>query len=140
MPANEPTRTEVGHALAVFGNYRVLRSQQLTEAKGSFPHASILMSLGLRESGLANICGGAVFRKWRLGTPRLQIGGCFQISDEVAADWLKDGAGMSRRANGLQRMIILPLTLTSAPVSPMPQNTRFASFTNTAIRAFKAGR
>jgi hypothetical protein len=92
MPANEPTTTEVGHSLAVFGNYRVLRSQQLCEANENFPHPSTAMALGLRETGLANIDGGAVMENgvWvRTFTDR----GCFQIAESEARDWLKSVPG-----------------------------------------------
>lgn len=90
--SNELTYAEVGHSLAVFGNYRVLRTQQLCSQNGYFPHASTAMSLGLRESGLKNICGGAVMKEgvWvRSFTDR----GWAQISDTVAAAWLKTVPG-----------------------------------------------
>lgn len=93
MPANEPTNAEVGHSLAVFGNYRVLRCQQLCERAENFPHPSTLMALGLRETGLANIDGGAVKGpngEWvRSFTDR----GCFQIAESEAEDWLKSVPG-----------------------------------------------
>ena len=81
-----PTPAEVGHALSAFGNYRVLRSQEL--AHNSFLPASVLMALGLRESGLQNICGGAVLEegKW---VQSFSDRGCFQISDKVEPAWLK---------------------------------------------------
>lgn len=90
--SSEPTVIEVGHSLAVFGNYRVLRSQQLAE--DTFLHPSILMALGLRETGLTNICGGAklVNGVWvQAFTDR----GCFQISDQVPANakWLASVPG-----------------------------------------------
>lgn len=89
---SEMTNAEVGSALAHFENYRVLRSQQIVKEHSNFPHASTLMALGLRESGLKNICGGAVMKdgKWvRSFTDR----GCFQISESVAAEWLKSVPG-----------------------------------------------
>lgn len=92
MGANEPTYAEVGHSLAVFGNYRVLRSQQLCDQNGHFPHPSTIMALGLRETGLTNVCGGAVKKEgvWvRSFTDR----GCFQIAESEAEAWLKSVPG-----------------------------------------------
>lgn len=82
-----PTAKELGDALNAFGNYRVLRCQQIAEP--TFLHPSVLMALGYRETGLKNICGGAVREhgKWvQAYTDR----GCFQISDQVSdeAAWL----------------------------------------------------
>ncbi len=85
-----PTATEVGKALSEFGNYRVLRSQEL--AHGKVIPASVLMALGLRESGLKNICGGAILEdgKW---VQSYSDRGCFQISDKIEPDWLKSVPG-----------------------------------------------
>jgi hypothetical protein len=87
-----PTAKEVGDALARFGNYRVLRTQQLAEP--TFFHPSVLMALGLRETGLRNICGGAKLEngKWvQAFTDR----GCFQISEQVSDEraWLSATPG-----------------------------------------------
>lgn len=95
--SNEPTPAEVGHDLARFSNYRVLRTQQLCQH--THMHASVLMALGLRETSLQNICGGAVWEdgKWvQSYTDR----GCFQISEQVSdeADWLATVPGCKNGA------------------------------------------
>ncbi len=90
-----PTPAEVGQALKEFSNYRCLRSQQLVH---DMPHAplpaSVMMGLGLRESGLKNICGGAIFveGKW---VQSFSDRGCFQISDKIDRDWLASVPGCS---------------------------------------------
>lgn len=86
------TADEVGRDLVVFGNYRVLRTQQLCH--GTHMPASVLMALGLHETGCRNICGGAELRdgKWvQAFTDR----GCFQISDQVSDErlWLASVPG-----------------------------------------------
>src|SRR5450631_330198 len=83
---------EVGHALARFTNYRVLRAQQLAERTG-VPRR-ISLSLGLRETGLQNVCGGATWN----GTEWVQAytdRGWLQIADTIDANakWLEKQEG-----------------------------------------------
>lgn len=92
MSNQEPTSAEVGHSLAVFGNYRVLRTQQLCEQEGNFPHPSTAMGLGLRETGLTNVCGGAIMVKG-VWVQSFTDRGCFQINEWEAKAWLASVPG-----------------------------------------------
>ena len=61
------TQDQVGKALANLGNYRVKRAQEV--ANSGFPDGisgSLLLALGMRETMLQNIQGGAMFvdGKW----------------------------------------------------------------------------
>lgn len=94
MGASEPTATEVGHALEQLGNYRVRRAQELVHLAKSPVAASEVLGLGLRENGLKNRSGGAIYvgGKWIASyTDR----GWTQISDQFPenAAWLKSVPG-----------------------------------------------
>ena len=55
-----PTQQEIGYALAHAGNYRVVRAQQVAgEGPPDGISGALLLSLGLRETWLNNIQGGA---------------------------------------------------------------------------------
>lgn len=83
---------QVAKHLVNFGNYRVLRSQQLAEP--TFVPPSVLMALGLRETDLTNICGGAqlVDGRW---VQAFRDRGCFQIVDTIPENlaWLATEPG-----------------------------------------------
>jgi hypothetical protein len=77
------TQSYVLQALKGLGNYRVEMAQVAAlEGEPDEISGALLLSLGLRESGLQNINNEA-------GTDR----GCFQISDLYHARWLGDQPG-----------------------------------------------
>jgi hypothetical protein len=86
-----PTTQELDHALAVLGNYRCLRVQELMWPYHPIP-ASIMLGLGFRETGLENIVGGAVMvnGEWVFSD---QDAGYLQISREFEADFLRTAEG-----------------------------------------------
>lgn len=95
MGASEPTPGEVGHSLAVLGNYRVLRAQQLVRQHPDQPlTASEILSLGLRETGGLNICGGARFVNG-IWVNSFTDRGWLQISDQIPENlkWLRTVPG-----------------------------------------------
>lgn len=88
-----PTPHEIGHALARFGNYRVLATQEHCYPYKPIP-ASVMLGIGYRETELQNICGGATWdgSKWvKSYTDR----GWLQISDTIPRerDWLSTQEG-----------------------------------------------
>lgn len=88
-----PTAEEIGHALAVLGNWRVIHVQEVLYPYTKIP-ASALLGIGFRETGLQNICGGATWdgTKWVAAkTDR----GWLQISDELVEnrEWLNTVPG-----------------------------------------------
>ena len=91
MPADVITPSQLDAAILKFGNYAVLKVQADVHAvfPGGWYSPSVLMALGLRETNLQNICGGAikVNGQWqRSFTDR----GWLQISDTQPANaaWL----------------------------------------------------
>lgn len=86
MPASRLTDAQVALALRSFGVYRVKRTQTVCRSYGSaLISASVVMALGLRETGLRNIEGGAkwdpVSNRWvAQDDPHQMDVGCFQIS------------------------------------------------------------
>lgn len=78
------TPTQVGSALANIGNYRVRRAQVVAlEGEPDGISGSLLLALGLRETYLKNIEGGAKFvdGKWvKQDDPSLMDVGVFQIN------------------------------------------------------------
>lgn len=87
------TQEQVGSAIKGFGNYRTRRTQ--TVANLGPPDGisgATLIALGLRETKLKNINGGAVRGdggQWVEAPPEEQDGGCFQISRVHHAAQLK---------------------------------------------------
>lgn len=81
--ATDYTLAEVGSALTALGNYRVIAAQEAA-AQGSPDgiSGSLLLALGLRETGLRNIEGNAGSDK-----------GCFQINKTYNGAWLKAQPG-----------------------------------------------
>lgn len=83
---NDLTETQVYHALASLGNYRVRRVQTVcNEGKPDGISGSLFLALGLRETFLQNIEGGAKLDKatgkWvAQDNPELMDVGVFQIS------------------------------------------------------------
>lgn len=91
------TAQQVGDALARLGNYRVVAAQV---AAGEGPPDGIgghhLLALGLRETGLRNIEGGAKWdgSKWvAQDDPTLMDVGCFQISRHHHSAWCEAQPG-----------------------------------------------
>jgi hypothetical protein len=91
MPGGLPTQQEIGHALAALGNYRVLRVQEITWPYKPIP-ASIMLGLGFRESGLQNICGGAVMVNG-VWVQSFEDRGYLQISERFESPFLKSAEG-----------------------------------------------
>ena len=80
------TEAQIASALANLGNYRVLRAQVVAhEGPADGISGALLLSLGLRETGLRNIEGGAKLdpktNRWvAQDDPKLMDVGVFQIS------------------------------------------------------------
>lgn len=83
---NDLTETQVDHSLARLGNYRVKRVQTVcNEGQSDGISGSLFLALGLRETFLNNIEGGAKLDKatgkWvKQDDPKLMDVGVFQIS------------------------------------------------------------
>jgi hypothetical protein len=81
--ATDLTLDQVGQALTALGNYRVLAAQEAA-AQGDPDgiSGSLLLALGLRETGLRNIEGNNGSDK-----------GCFQINKIYNSTWLRNQPG-----------------------------------------------
>ncbi len=82
---------EIGNALAHLGNYRVMHVQELLYPYKPIP-ASVMLALGFRETGLKNVCGGAVWdgSKW---VQSYGDRGYLQITDKYNAAFLASVEG-----------------------------------------------
>lgn len=85
-----PTPAEINDALAHLGNWRVLHTQEACYPYKPIP-ASVMLALGFRESGLKNICGGAV----------LQNG--VWVQSYTDRGWLQISATIDREAKWLAK-------------------------------------
>lgn len=86
-----PSQQEIGHALSTLGNYRVLRVQEICWPYHPIP-ASVMLGIGFRETGLQNICGGAVLVNG-VWVQSFSDRGWLQISDQFEAEFLKSAEG-----------------------------------------------
>lgn len=86
------TMDQIDYALRQLGHYRVVRAQERVYQNPYGIRARHLLALGLRETGLRNICGGGsvVDGKW---VPAKTDRGWLQISDKYHADFLKNTPG-----------------------------------------------
>lgn len=91
MSLSLPTAQEIGHALAELGNYRVLRVQEVCWPYHPIP-ASVMLGIGFRETGLRNICGGAVLENG-VWVQSFSDRGWLQISDQFESGFLKTAEG-----------------------------------------------
>lgn len=86
MPATSLTQAQVGNALANCGHYRVTRAQLVArEGAPDLISGSTVLALGMRETSLRNIQGGAKFEngQWvAQDDPNKMDVGVFQISRE----------------------------------------------------------
>jgi hypothetical protein len=84
MPQADLSLDQVGKALKTCGHYRVVRAQEIAnEGNPDRISGATLLALGLRETKLANINGGAVKApdgSWVAAQPIHQDGGFLQIS------------------------------------------------------------